>query len=54
MTRGLGTREARSNDMLSLVMFQADYVTRLIEMGEADAAQRLPEIREFLNGSERL
>ena len=48
MTRGLGTREARSNDMLSLVMFQSDYVTRLIEMGEADAAKRLPEIREFL------
>lgn len=49
MTRGLGTREARSNDMLSLVMFQADYVKRLMEMGEADAAARLPEIREFLS-----
>lgn len=48
MTRGLGTREARSNDMLSLVMFQADYVKRLMEMGEADAAARLPEIRVFL------
>ncbi|MEO8679696.1 MAG: patatin-like phospholipase family protein [Vicinamibacterales bacterium] len=51
MTRGLGTREARSNDMLSLVMFQADYVQRLIEMGEKDAALRLPEIRRFLEGS---
>jgi hypothetical protein len=35
--------------MLSLVMFQSDYVKRLIEMGEADAAARLPEIREFLS-----
>ena len=49
LTRGLGTRETRSNDMLSLVMFQPDYVKHLIEMGEADARTRLPEIREFLS-----
>lgn len=48
LTRGLGTRETRSNDMLSLVMFQTDYVRRLIELGEADAKARLPEIRRFL------
>jgi hypothetical protein len=35
--------------MLSLVMFQSDYVKRLIEMGEADAMARLPQIRRFLN-----
>ena len=50
LTRGLGTRETRSNDMLSLVMFQPDYVRRLIDMGEADAQARLPEIRHFLRG----
>ena len=49
LTRGLGTRETRSNDMLSLVMFQADYVKQLIELGEADAKARLPEIRRFLS-----
>jgi NTE family protein len=49
LTRGLGTRETRSNDLLSLVMFQTDYITRLIEMGESDAAARLPEIRRFLS-----
>ena len=48
MTRGLGTRETRSNDMLSLVMFQPDYVQRLIEMGENDARARLPELKAFL------
>jgi NTE family protein len=48
LTRGLGTRETRSNDMLSLVMFQSDYVTRLIEIGEEDAGRRLPDIRRFL------
>jgi NTE family protein len=49
LTRGLGTRETRSNDMLSLVMFQTDYVKRLIELGEADAQAWLPEIRRFLS-----
>ena len=48
LTRGLGTRETRSNDLLSLMMFQTDYIQRLIEMGEADAAARLPDIRRFL------
>ena len=54
LTRGLGTRETRSNDMLSLVMFQADYVKRLIELGEADAAARIDDIRRFLDGSPRV
>jgi len=48
LTRGLGTKETRSNDMLSLVMFQGDYVRRLIELGEADASSRLDEVRQFL------
>jgi NTE family protein len=54
LTRGLGTRETRSNDMLSLVMFQGDYVRRLVELGERDAAARLPEIRRFLGGADEL
>jgi NTE family protein len=48
LTRGLGTKETRSNDMLSLMMFQKDYVKRLMELGEKDAAARIPEIRRFL------
>jgi NTE family protein len=48
LTRGMGTRETRSNDMLSLIMFQSDYVRRLIELGEADAAARIADIRWFL------
>ena len=51
LTRGLGTRETRSNDMLSLVMFQRDYVRRLIALGEADAAARIDDIRRFLSGA---
>jgi hypothetical protein len=34
--------------MLSLVMFQGDYVRRLIDIGEADAAARIDDIRRFL------
>jgi NTE family protein len=51
MTRGLGTRETRSPDMLSMLMFQRDYLTRLMEIGEADAEARAEEIDVFLRGS---
>jgi hypothetical protein len=34
--------------MLSLVMFQPDYIARLIELGEADAVARSAEIDAFL------
>lgn len=48
LTRGLGSRETRSNDMLSLLMFQPEYIARLIELGEADARKRGAEIEAFL------
>ncbi len=48
LTRGLGTRETRSNDVLSLIMFQGDYLSRLIELGAADAEDRRAEIDAFL------
>ncbi|MBI1950683.1 MAG: patatin-like phospholipase family protein, partial [Acidobacteria bacterium] len=54
MTRGLGTRETRSNDLLSLLMFQPDYLTRLIELGEADAEVRRDEIEVLLEGTQLL
>jgi NTE family protein len=49
LTRGMGTRETRSNDMLSLVMFQGDYIRRLVELGQADAEARIEDIRWFLS-----
>lgn len=48
LTRGLGTRETRSSDMLSLVMFQNDYLERLIALGEEDGERRAKEIDAFL------
>ena len=49
LVRGLGSRETRSNDMLSLLMFQPDYLARLIELGEHDARARAGEIDAFLS-----
>ena len=48
LVRGLGSRETRSNDMLSLLMFQQDYIARLIALGEADARARAAEIDAFM------
>jgi len=48
MTRGLGTRETRSNDMLSMLMFQKDYVEALMELGKRDTAAREDELRVLL------
>lgn len=48
MMRGLGTRDTRSPDMLSLLMFQSDYLRRLVEIGEADAEAKRPELEAFL------
>jgi NTE family protein len=47
-TRGLGTKQTRSNDVLSMVMFQPNYLSRLIELGEADAEARAAEIEAFV------
>jgi NTE family protein len=36
LTRGLGTKDTASPDFVSLILFQQDYIKRLIEIGEAD------------------
>jgi NTE family protein len=48
LTRGLGTKETDSPDMLSLILFQPDYLRALIEVGEKDAEARCDEIEAFL------
>ncbi|MFT5051858.1 MAG: NTE family protein [Chlamydiales bacterium] len=49
LTRRLGTRQSKSQDFLSTVMFHNDYVHRLIEVGEADGDARADEIAAFLS-----
>jgi NTE family protein len=53
LVRGLGSRETRSNDMLSLLMFQPDYIAKVIELGEADARARTAEIDAFIRQEAR-
>jgi NTE family protein len=48
LTRGLGTRETKSPDFLSLVLFQPDYVRALIEIGEQDANAHVEDVASFL------
>ncbi len=52
LTRGLGTRETESPDFLSLVLFQPDYLSALMEMGERDADAQRDEIRAFLEAED--
>jgi NTE family protein len=48
MTRGLGTRETRSPDFLSFVLFEPDYLRTLMEIGERDAEAQGDAIERFL------
>lgn len=48
LTRGWGTRQTTSPDLLSMMMFQPDYIRRLIELGEGDAEARADEIEAFM------
>jgi NTE family protein len=52
LTRGLGTRQTKSPDILSLVLFQPDYLRALMDIGEADAEARSDEIADFLRQDE--
>jgi NTE family protein len=51
LTRGLGTRQTRSPDLLSLLLFQRDYVEALIEIGERDAAAHAEELEAIIHGT---
>ena len=52
LSRGLGTKEERSHDFLSMILFQRDYLSALIEIGEQDAEARADEIEAFLSITE--
>lgn len=48
LTRGLGTTRTSSPDIISLILFQVDYLKRLIEIGEEDALAQGDAIEAFL------
>ena len=49
LTRGLGTKDTASPDIVSLVLFQRDYLQKLVEIGEADAAAQGDALAAFLD-----
>jgi NTE family protein len=51
LTRGWGTRRTTSPDVLSLMMFQADYLRALIDLGERDVWTQKDRIDAFLDGA---
>jgi NTE family protein len=50
LTRGLGTRQTSRPHLLSLIMFQEDYLQRLIALGEEDADRQGEQIVRFIEG----
>ncbi|NKB97044.1 MAG: patatin [Pseudomonadales bacterium] len=48
--RGLDNRTEPSSDALSMVMFEPEYLSLLIRLGEEDAAARHDEIESFIRG----
>ncbi len=52
LMRGLGVRETRSPDWLSMLLFEPEYISRLTEVGEADATACADDVAEFLAAEE--
>jgi len=50
LTRRLGTREEGSQDLLSMLMFQSEYLCRLMEIGEQDAHDQFDGIAALIEG----
>ena len=48
MTRGTGTLETRSNDLLSLILFEPGYLHELLGRGARDAEAGAGELLGFL------
>lgn len=53
LMRGTGTKETKSPESLSMVMFEPHYIRSVIELGEEDGDRRADEIDAFLVGEQR-
>lgn len=52
LLRGLGTRRISSSDLVSYLMFEAEYLEHLIRLGERDAERSWLKIRRFLDAGD--
>jgi NTE family protein len=48
LTRGLGTRDENSTDLLSTLLFDAAYTERLVECGRRDAEEQIEALVRFV------
>lgn len=48
LIRGLGTSRTGSPSVLAMMMFQPDYIRRLIDLGDADTEARIDEVTDLL------
>jgi NTE family protein len=48
LVRSAGARDTRSPDLLSFLLFQPEYVRRLMEIGEADGERQAAEISALI------
>jgi hypothetical protein len=48
LTSGLGTDEGGGGELLSLLMFQGEYLAALIDAGKRDAAAKAEQIDRFV------
>lgn len=51
LTRGTGTQETRSNDLLSMILFEPEYMHALLQVGERDALAQADQLVRFVGGS---
>jgi NTE family protein len=51
LTRRLGTGKSRSQELLSTILFQEDYVRLLMEIGERDGAAKCDELSALLDST---
>jgi len=50
LAHSIGAQESSTSDFLSMLMFQPDYLQKLMEIGEADAEAQMDGIRALLEG----
>ena len=50
LVQGLGSKRTRSPDVLSMLMFQSDYLARIIDLGRRDARRRADELAALVEG----
>lgn len=50
LVHGLGSRRTRSPDVLSMLMFQSDYLARIIDLGREDARHHAEPLAALIEG----